>query len=66
MALPLGYTVNWEKQDGVKCIAHPVSGIGERRWLMNTYTHRHDYIFFFKGRKTKKKKKTLRGKVGAW
>lgn len=56
MASPLGCTVIWEKQDGVKCIAQSGSGAGREMGDEYIHTHAQLHFFFFKG-KTKKRTK---------
>lgn len=54
MASPVGCTVIWEKQDGVKCIAHSGSGVG--REMGNEYIHTHARLLFFFLKEGKQKK----------
>lgn len=55
MAFSLGYTVNWEKQDRVKCII-ACSGWEWGREMRNEYTQ--DYIFFERWEGSKLKTRT--------
>lgn len=66
MASPLGCTVIWEKQDGVKCIAQSGSGAGREMGDEYIHTHAQLHFFFLKGRQKKEQntKTTLKGRSG--